>query len=242
MYALTWSPSYTAVLPLPRGLPLSEASFGAPGNGNLELGDTMKGTQTQGFRHLFKANGDRKRVSRAAGGGGGGGGGARLQGGIIDPGRAWDFQVHVLLESDMNLRGSTRETHVLELACGDRCKEIVRKYRMTSLLCGIQKEKTQTNVLAETERLTTSRMNSWLVCVCRGGGWVCARDGWALRGVMYTPVCLAWITTGNLLYSSWSSAQSYVPAWIGGLFRGEWIRGLSKLNPLAVHRKLRQHC
>ena len=58
---------------------------------------------------------------------------------------------------------------------------------------------------------------------------------------MDTPVCLDWIATGNLWYSSWSSAQWFVPAWIGGLIWGEWLRGLSILNPLAVDLKLWQH-
>ena len=59
----------------------------------------MKATQTQGFGHLFNANGKRNRVSRAAEGRGGG---ARWQGGIIESGRGWDVHVHVLLASDMN--------------------------------------------------------------------------------------------------------------------------------------------
>ena len=75
-----------------------------------ELGDIMKGTQTQGFRYLFNANGKRKHVRRAVGHGGAG---ARLQGGMINSGRGWDFHGHVLLASDMNLGGYTLETHVL---------------------------------------------------------------------------------------------------------------------------------
>ena len=33
--------------------------------------------------------------------------------------------------------------------------------------------------------------------------------------VMYTLLYLKWITNKNLLYSTWSSAQCYVPAWVG---------------------------
>ena len=41
--------------------------------------------------------------------------------------------------------------------------------------------------------------------------------------VMYTLLYLKWITSKNLLYSTWNSAQCYVPAWLGGGFGGEWI-------------------
>ena len=113
----------------------------------------MKGTQTQRARHLFNANGKRKRGRRAAEGRGGG---ASLQGAAIDSGRGWDFHVQVLLESDMNLCASTWETHVDELLLQrEGGKEIAREYRKTSLVCGLLKEVTQMNLLAETGRLTT---------------------------------------------------------------------------------------
>lgn len=84
------------------------------------------------------------------------------------------------------------------------------------------------------------------MCVFVGGGRGPGAVGvWeerlGLEGIMDTPVCLDWIATGNLWYSSWSSAQWFVPAWIGGLIWGEWLRGLSILNPLAVDLKLWQH-
>ena len=41
--------------------------------------------------------------------------------------------------------------------------------------------------------------------------------------VMYTLLCLKLITTKDLLYSIWISAQCYVPAWMGGGFGGEKI-------------------
>ena len=38
--------------------------------------------------------------------------------------------------------------------------------------------------------------------------------------VMYTLLYLKWITNKNLWYSTWNSAQCYVPAWMGGGFEG----------------------
>ena len=35
------------------------------------------------------------------------------------------------------------------------------------------------------------------------------------RKVIYTLLCFEWITNGILLYSTWNSAQCYVPAWMG---------------------------
>lgn len=205
----------------------------------------MKATQTQGFGHLFNANGKRNRVSRAAEGRGGG---ARWQGGIIESGRGWDVHVHVLLASDMNPRGSTWETHVLELLPGRKlsgnCWEIA--YDTPHLW---NPKGNDPNELTCRNGRTHDLEYELLVCVWgagvgrgRSGAWVCGRDGWALREVMYTPLCLDWITTGNLSYRSWSSAQSFVPARIGGLIWGEWVRGLSILNPLALHLKLWQPC
>ena len=39
--------------------------------------------------------------------------------------------------------------------------------------------------------------------------------------VMYTLLYLKWITNKNLLYGTWSSAQCYVPAWVGEGFGGK---------------------
>ena len=41
---------------------------------------------------------------------------------------------------------------------------------------------------------------------------------------MYTLLYLKWITNKDLLYHTWNSAQCYVPAWMGGGFREEWIQ------------------
>ena len=38
---------------------------------------------------------------------------------------------------------------------------------------------------------------------------------------MYTLLYLKWIASKDLLYSTWNSAQCYVPAWMGGGFAGE---------------------
>ena len=41
--------------------------------------------------------------------------------------------------------------------------------------------------------------------------------------VMYTLLYLKWITNKCLSYSTWDSAQCYVPVWMGMRFEGEWI-------------------
>ena len=37
---------------------------------------------------------------------------------------------------------------------------------------------------------------------------------------MYTLLCLKWITSKDLLYSTWNSAQCYMAAWMGAEFWG----------------------
>ena len=56
---------------------------------------------------------------------------------------------------------------------------------------------------------------------------------------MYRLLCLKWITNKDLPYSTGSSAQRYVAAWMGGEFGGEWI--YVWLSPFTVHQKLLQH-
>ena len=41
--------------------------------------------------------------------------------------------------------------------------------------------------------------------------------------VMCTLLYLKWITNKHLLYSTWNSAQCYVPAWLAVGLGGEWI-------------------
>ena len=60
--------------------------------------------------------------------------------------------------------------------------------------------------------------------------------------MFYTLLCLKWITNKNLLYSTWNSAQRYVPAWMGEGFGGEWIHVCVWLSPFTVPLKLSQHC
>ena len=59
---------------------------------------------------------------------------------------------------------------------------------------------------------------------------------------MYTLLCLKWITSKDLLYSTWNSAQCYMEACMGAEFGGEWIYVCVWPSPFAVHLKLSQHC
>ena len=59
--------------------------------------------------------------------------------------------------------------------------------------------------------------------------------------VMYTLLYLKWITNTDLLYSTWNSAQCYMPAWMGGWLGGEWIHVYVWLSPFAVYLQLPQH-
>ena len=62
------------------------------------------------------------------------------------------------------------------------------------------------------------------------------------KKVMYTLLYFKWITNKALLYSTWNSAQRYVPAWMGEGFGGEWIHVCVWLSPFTVPLKLSQHC
>ena len=59
---------------------------------------------------------------------------------------------------------------------------------------------------------------------------------------MYTLLYLKWITSKVLLYSTGSSAQCHVAAWMRGKFGEEWIHVYVWLTPFTVHLKLSQHC
>ena len=50
----------------------------------------------------------------------------------------------------------------------------------------------------------------------------------------YTLLYLKWITNKDLLYSTRSSAQCYVAAWMIGEFGGDWIHIYVWLSPFAV--------
>ena len=57
----------------------------------------------------------------------------------------------------------------------------------------------------------------------------------------YTLLYLKWVMNKDLLDSTWS-LLSYVAAWMGGEFGGEWIHVCVCLSPFAVQLKPSQHC
>ena len=78
----------------------------------------------------------------------------------------------------------------------------------------------------------------------REGSYDCWRKGIVREfGMdMYTPLYLKWITSKDLLYSTWDSAQCYVQAWMGEEFGGERVCVCVWLSPFTVHLELSQHC
>ena len=83
----------------------------------------------------------------------------------------------------------------------------------------------------------TYRVNLWL-WGRRIGGEIIMEFGIN----MYTLLYLKWITSKDLLYSTWNSAQCYLAAWMGGEFGGECIHAYVWLRPWAADLKLLQHC
>ena len=87
---------------------------------------------------------------------------------------------------------------------------------------------------------------SELHCLHLQNGAAGGRMGeWIMRqfGIdRYTLLYLKWITNKDLLYSTETSVQCYVAAWMGGDFGGEWIQVYVWLSSFAVHQKLSQHC
>ena len=69
------------------------------------------------------------------------------------------------------------------------------------------------NLLTKQKETHRLEMNSWLQ-----EGEMLVKD---FGKVMYTQLYLKWISNKNLLYSTWNSAQCYVPAWMGKGFGGE---------------------
>ena len=110
-------------------------------------------------------------------------------------------------------------------------RETEEKHHMTSLICGIYKYMNSLTKQKETHKL-------------RRGTYGCQVEGIVrdFEKVMYTLLYLKWITNKDLLYSTWNSAQCYVPAWMGVRFGGEWIHIYVWLSPFPVHLKLSQHC
>ena len=64
-------------------------------------------------------------------------------------------------------------------------------------------------------------------------------DG-SFEKVTYTLLHVKLITDKHLQYSTWDSAQCYVPALME--FGGEWVHMYAWLSPSAVHLKLPQLC
>jgi len=59
--------------------------------------------------------------------------------------------------------------------------------------------------------------------------------------VMYTLLYFKWISNKDVLYSTWTCAQCYLAAWMGGEFGGEWKHLYVRLSPFSVHLKLSHH-
>ena len=94
-----------------------------------------------------------------------------------------------------------------------------------------------------TKQKKTLRLRKQIHSCQRGGG-----EGWGgaivkdFRKVMHTLLYLKWITNKNLLYSTWNSAQCYVPTWMGEGSGEERIHVYIWLSPFTVYLKLPQHC
>ena len=61
--------------------------------------------------------------------------------------------------------------------------------------------------------------------VAQGGRWGIFRE---FEMNMYTLLYLKWVTNKDLLYSTWTSAQCYVAAWMGGEFGGESVHAVTQ--------------
>ena len=59
---------------------------------------------------------------------------------------------------------------------------------------------------------------------------------------MYTLLYLKWVTSKDLLYSTWNSAQCYVASWMGEEFGGEWVHVYVWLSPFSLLLKPSKHC
>ena len=102
------------------------------------------------------------------------------------------------------------------------------------LICGIEKEMIQVNLLTKQKEI--HRLREWIYsCWVEGIVREFGTD-------VYTLLYLKWITSKDLLYSTWDSTPCYVAAWLGQKFGGEWIHVYVWLGPFPVHLKLLQHC
>ena len=59
---------------------------------------------------------------------------------------------------------------------------------------------------------------------------------------VYRLQCLKWVAIEDLLDSAGNSAPSYVAAWMGGEFAGEWLPACVWPSLFTVHLKLSQRC
>ena len=105
--------------------------------------------------------------------------------------------------------------------------QVEENYCMTFFLWGIWREMIQMNLLNR-NRLTDLEKELMFA----GGGW--GRGSWEFGMDMCRLLHLEWITSRDLLYSPWNSAQrTRQPGW--GEVSGEWRRAYVRQGPLAVH-------
>ena len=106
--------------------------------------------------------------------------------------------------------GGPRECHT------ERSKSEKEKYHVTSLICGIQKEVIQMNLLTKQKQTHRLRRSLWLPAGRMGQGIV--RE---LGMDMYKQLHLTWTPNRDLPYSTGNSAQCHVAAWMGGESGGD---------------------
>ena len=76
--------------------------------------------------------------------------------------------------------------------------------------------------------------------VAGGGG---ERISQEIQEGVHTATFKLYNQQGPTVYSTWNSAQCYVPVWMGQEFGEEWIHVyVLRLSPFTVHLKLSQHC
>ena len=68
------------------------------------------------------------------------------------------------------------------------------------------------------------------------------RDSWGVWDRHLHTAVLKVDNQEGLLYSTGSSAQRYIAAWMGAGLGGEWMHVSVWLSPLAVHLKPPLHC
>ena len=118
------------------------------------------------------------------------------------------------------------------------------KYRILTHICGIQKNSTDEPISRARIETQKQRTGMWTQLGEREGG-----TNWEIKIDIYTLPCVKQVASGNLLYSTGSSAQCSVMTQMGGM--GGGVRGTSKregiyvyiqLIHFVVQQKLIQHC